>query len=102
MKRALIGFLVMVCLGGCYPYRYVAYPQTSGPVRLVATHFDGSECVIRDGGLMDWAKGVPGAETVHHERWARIRVERGPYYASFPVCEAEESAGSRRGERGYR
>lgn len=64
----------------------------------VWTRDNGSECIIRDGGLMEWAKGVPNADKVHHRRFARIRVENGPYGGGFPSCEAEEVAGSRRGD----
>ncbi len=102
MRAILVLLVSFACLGfsECGHRTIVMVPAErviqDGRV-YVATQTDGSECIIRADDLMNWAKGVPGADRVYHERYARVRVEGGPYYKSLMVCEASESAGSSRG-----
>lgn len=101
MRHILFVVLCALCFsfGGCVPYD--TRPMTTEPQQqfVVLARTDGSQCVIKDGGLMEWATSTPGADQVQHERRARIRIESNPYYGSLSACSAEEVGSSIRGSQ---
>ena len=104
MKRlTAVGFFVsLLFVGGCYRVP-VGYNGGHHPSRYFVAFMGGQpSCIIPDDGLMDWAKRVPGADRVYHEREAHRWVESHPdyNYAALPHCAARESAGSSRGQPG--
>jgi hypothetical protein len=92
MLRIVGVCIVVAFLGGCYvvPVRNVEEYVPRGRVIFINGR---PSCIIPDDGLMEWAKSVPGADRVYHEREAAAtHLDYGE--GVLRVCSSSERAGS--------